>query len=118
MSENEQTFGGQGSLKDLYPVLVGFGKAILPDTEVALNIDKRLYEDKYVSLLVPGGVFVATDRLNDGSGIGTLVQINSVRPKEDAQTFLGHSMLRVKLDDVAFFNDIPFAFASWSIKYI
>ena len=109
MENNEQTLGGQNELKDLYPVLIGFGKAILPDTEVALNIDKRLFEEKYTSLLLPGSVFVATDRLNDGSGIGTLVQINSVEPKEDVRTFLGHSLLRVKLEDIAYFNEIPFA---------
>ena len=109
MTENEQNFAGQSERKDLYPVLAGFGKAILPDTEVALNIDKRLYEEKYTSLLQPGAVFVTTDRLTDGSGVGTLVQINSVESKEDVQTFLGHSMLRVKLEDVAFFNEIPFA---------
>ena len=109
MALNDFPSGEQNALKDLYPVLVGFGKAILPDTDVALNMDKRLFDEKYRSLLVPGGVFVATDRLNDGSGIGTLVHINSLQEKEEMQSFLGRSSLRVKLEDVAFFNDIPFA---------
>ena len=97
------------SLKELYPVLVGFKKAILPDTDVALNIDKKLYEEKYTSLLVAGASFVATDQLGDGSRIGTLVQIHGIQTKEDVQTFLGRSLLRVRLEDVIFSNEIPFA---------
>ena len=109
MAENEPILVGENQFKDLYPVLVGFGKAILPDAEVALNIDKRLYEEKYTSLLLAGSFFVATDGLKDGSGIGTLVRIDSVEAKQDVQTFYGHSLLRVTLVDVAFFNEIPFA---------
>ena len=109
MNESENTVNEKSALKDLYPVLIGFGKAILPDTDVALNIDKRLYNDKYVSLLIPGASFVSTDRIDGGSRIGTLVQIRSVQEKDDVQSFFGRSMLRVKLDHIVYSNDIPFA---------
>ncbi len=109
MNENDISLSEQNSLKELYPVLPGFNRAILPDTDVNLNIDKRLYEEKYRSLLVPGAAFVATDLLKEGSGIGTLVQINSLHDKENAQSFLGRSLMRVKIEEVIFSNEVAFA---------
>ena len=104
MNDNTLSFSEKPSLKDLYPVLIGFQKAILPDTDVALNIDKRLYSEKYTSLLVPGASFVSTDKITEGSKVGTLVQIRSVQEKEDVQSFFGRSMMRVRLDDVIYSN--------------
>lgn len=109
MSENPISLSEQTSLKELYPVLIGFKNAILPDTDVALNIDKRMYEEKYLSLLVAGSSFVATDQIEGGSRVGTLVQIHTVQPKDAVQTFLGRSLIRVKLEDVVFSNEVPFA---------
>lgn len=109
MNENNTSLSEQTSLKELYPVLIGFKRAILPDTDVNLNIDKRLYEEKYTSLLVPGASFVATDQLDDGSRIGTLVHIHSLQPKEEVQSFFGRSLIRVKLDEIVISDDVPFA---------
>ena len=109
MSENDVTLSEQNSLKDLYPVLVGFSKAILPDTDVAINIEKPMFEQKYASLLVGGANIATTDRLPDGSLIGTMVMINYTKDQGNVFTVIGRSLMRVKLENVVFSNDIYYA---------
>ncbi len=109
MEENIIALSENDSLKDFYPILVGFKKAILPDNDVGLNIDKRMYDDKYVTVLLPGSSFVATDDLSAETKIGTLITINRTMPKGETQAFFGRSITRVRLNEVVFSNDIPYA---------
>ena len=109
MNENVIALSENDSLKDFYPVLIGFKKAILPDNDVGLNIDKRMYDDKYAAVLLPGTSFVATDDLSAEEKIGTLVTINRTVPKGETQAFFGRSITRVHLLDIAFSDDIPYA---------
>ena len=50
MNENDITLSEDSSLKDLYPVLIGFTKAILPGADVAINIEKQAFREEYLSL--------------------------------------------------------------------
>ena len=109
MNEPEIALSEQNSLKDFYPVLVGFTKAILPDTDVAINIEQPIFEERYASVLVGGANFVTTDRLPDGSLIGTLVMIAYIKTKENVSTVIGRSLMRVKLDNVVNNNNVFFA---------
>ena len=109
MNENEVTLSEQNSLKDFYPVLVGFTKAILPDTDVAINIDKAIFVEKYVSIFVHGATFATTDKLPDGTMIGTMVMIHYTKEKDNVFTVIGRSLMRVRLSDVTVSNDVFYA---------
>lgn len=92
-----------------YPVLVGFKKAILADNDVALNLDRRMYDEKYSKVLVSGASFVSTDDLAKEELIGTLVSIHRTSPKDETQALFGRSLTRVHLVEIAFFDDVPYA---------
>ena len=109
MNEEDVTLSEQSSLKDLYPVLIGFSKAILPDTDVAINIDKPTFEGRYASLLVSGANIATTDRLPDGSLIGTMVMIHYTKEQNGVYTVIGRSLMRVKLENVVLTDDIYYA---------
>ncbi|MBO7390355.1 MAG: AAA family ATPase, partial [Clostridia bacterium] len=109
MNENDVTLSEQNSLKDLYPVLVGFTKAILPDTDVAINIDKEIFIEKYASIFVHGATFATTDRLPDGTMIGTMVMIHYTKEKDNVYSVIGRSLMRVRLFDVTVSNDVFYA---------
>ncbi len=109
MNEEIIPLSERPSLKDLYPVLVGFTKAILPDTDVAINMEKPIFDAKYASLLIPGANFVTTDRLPDGTLIGTMVMINHIKEQENVMTVIGRSLMRVKLENVVLSDDIHYA---------
>lgn len=109
MNENDVTLSEQNSLKDLYPVLVGFTKAILPDTDVAINIDKAIFIEKYASIFVHGATFATTDRLPDGTLIGTMVMIHYTKEKDNVYSVIGRSLMRVRLSEVTVSNDVFYA---------
>ncbi|MBO4479350.1 MAG: endopeptidase La [Clostridia bacterium] len=109
MSENDVTLSEQTSLKDSYPVLVGFSKAILPDTDVAINIEKPMFEEKYASLLVSGANIATTDRLPDGSLIGTMIMIHYTKEHDGVYTVIGRSLMRVKLEEISLSDGIYYA---------
>ena len=104
---NETTLSEQNSLKEFYPVLTGFKKAILPDNDVALNIDKRLYEEKFSDILLPNVNFVTTDELSEGA-IGTIVIIHRTSPTEKTQSFFGRSLMRIRIKEVAVHNEVAY----------
>ena len=112
---NETLFNENDTLKEYYPVLTGFKKAILPDNDVALNIDKRLFEEKFSNILLPNTNFVTLDELAEDS-IGTLVSIHRTAPAEKTQSFFGHSLMRVKItgtlvqDQVAYVKIVEFPY--------
>ena len=109
MNENDVTLSEQNSLKDLYPVLVGFTKAILPDTDVAINIDKAIFIEKYASIFVHGATFATTDKLPDGTLIGTMVMIHYTKEKDNVYSVIGRSLMRVRLSEVTVSNDVFYA---------
>jgi len=110
MNEINSPLSENPSLKELYPVLVGFKKAILPDTDVAINIDARMYQEKYASLLTAGSAFVSTESIEEeGNKVGTLVSIHHVQQKEEGVALIGRSVMRVRLLDVMLSNEVPFA---------
>ena len=99
MNEMNPSLSERDSLKDFYPVLTGFKKAILPDNDVTLNIDGQLFREKFSDILLPDTNFVTLDELQEGA-IGTLIVIQKTFPQEATQTFTGRSILRVKVTDV------------------
>ena len=109
MNETDGALSEQFSLKDLYPVLVGFTKAILPDTDVAINIDRNVFLDLYSSIFVHGATIATTDSLPNGSLIGTMVMVHYTKEKDNVITVVGRSMMRVKLSDVTISNNVHYA---------
>ena len=108
MNENFTSLSGTDSLKDFYPVLTGFKKAILPDNDVTLNIDQQLYREKFSDILLPGTEFVTVDELNGELILGTLIVIHRTNPSEATETFIGRSLFRVKITDVVVRNEVVF----------
>ena len=100
MNDNYTPLSENDSLEDFYPVLTGFKKAILPDNDVTLNIDQRLYEEKFRDILLPNTEFVTVDELKGELILGTLIVIHRTSPSEVTQTFIGRSLLRVRITDV------------------
>ena len=108
MMNETNALSERDSLKDFYPVLSGFKKAILPDNDVALNIDKKLYQEKFVDILLPNTNFVTLDELKGEGTIGTLIMIHRTNPTDKTQAFFGKSLFRVKVTDVAIQDSVAY----------
>ena len=109
MNENDVTLSEDSSLKDCYPVLVGFTKAILPDADVAINVEKPIFDQRYASVFVHGASFATTDRLPDGTLIGTMVMVHYTKEQGNVVTIIGRSLMRVKLSDVILSDGLYYA---------